>query len=336
MDMEPMGFQKRTWGALAGCALGDAMGMPTEMLSREDIARSFPNGVHELSRSTPYDVFGRSLAAGEITDDTINTLLVARMLIESHGEVDTRRYLDYLGEWMKANPDKSRFVAGPNTMKALDAISNGTPIEQAGRFGTTNGGAMKISPIGVVCDYRDMSALVDAVERICLPTHNTSAAIGCASAIAAGVSYGVRGGDDTSELWDVALRAAREGQHRGFSFPSPSVSRRMEEARKVVETRGQSESVQLLKELFGTGVESVETAPSAFAITSLAKGNPWEAVRLSADIGGDTDTLGAITGAICGAMHPDALPTSMIDEIEKVNDIDFCGYAEGLAHAAGR
>ena len=77
---------------------------------------------------------------------------------------------------------------------------------------------------------------------------------------------------------------------------------RMEEARKVVETRGQSESVQLLKELFGTGVESVETAPSAFAITSLAKGNPWEAVRLSADIGGDTDTLGAITGAICGAM----------------------------------
>lgn len=332
--MEPIELQKGVWGALAGCALGDAMGMPTEMLSREDIEKSFPDGVHELSRSTSRDVFGRSLAAGEITDDTINTLLVAKMLIESHGEVDTWRYLDYLNEWMKANPDKSRFVAGPNTMKALDAISNGTSIEQAGRFGTTNGGAMKISPIGVVCDYRDTSALVDAVGRICLPTHNTSAAIGCASAVAAGVSYGIRGGDSTSELWDVALRAAHEGQRRGFHFPSSSVSRRMEEARKVVDARGRSESIQLLKELFGTGVESVETAPAVFAIISLAEGDPWEAVQISANIGGDTDTLGAITGAVCGAMHPDALPASMIDEIERVNGIDFSDYARGLVQVA--
>ena len=70
-------FVERAWGVLAGCAVGDAMGMPTEMMSREDIAELFPDGVRELSASTARDAFGRKLRAGEITDDTVHTVLVA-------------------------------------------------------------------------------------------------------------------------------------------------------------------------------------------------------------------------------------------------------------------
>lgn len=311
---------ERVRGALLGCALGDAMGMPTEMMARPDVAEQFPDGVMGFCASTDRDVFGRDMRAGEVTDDTINTLLVAQMLVEDDGAVNARRFIDYLIAWIDANPEKSCGIFGSNTLKALDAIRRGTPIERSGIFGTTNGGAMKITPIGVVRDYRDMDALVDAVEQICMPTHNTSAAIACASAVAAGVSYAVRGGDDIDGLWDVGIGAATIGWGRGYAFPTADVVWRMKLVRSEFSCGDAVQVVERLQDIYGTGVESVETAPAVFAVVALADGNPLEASRIAASIGGDTDTIGALATAICGAMHPELIPSGMADRLESVND----------------
>lgn len=320
--MKKQEMQEKIWGTLIGCACGDAMGMATEMMSRQDMAAEFPEGVKKFYPASKRDAFGRKLQAGEITDDTVNTVLIAQMLIDAGGRLDTMRYLDYLQKWMEENKEKSRFVAGPSTVRALEAIKNGTPIERAGIFGTTNGSAMKISPIGIISDYRDMERLTDNVEQICRPTHNTSVAIAGAAAVAACVSYGVRSGSDLKELWEIALAAAASGEKRGYPFPAASLRRRIEAVRELVAAQEREMVLQELKDFYGTGVETIESIPAALAVVQLAEGSAWEAACISAELGGDTDTIGAISGAICGGLDPH-FPDGVAETLEAVNNLHF-------------
>jgi ADP-ribosylglycohydrolase len=315
-------MQEKIWGVLAGGALGDALGMPTECWSQEKIREQFPDGVTTLVASNEGDVFGRKLAAGAITDDTINVLMILSMIKKNNGQIRVTDFVAELREWNENSP-VSAFVSGPSTLKALEKIAQGVPIEETGVTGTTNGASMKIAPIGLISDYRKLSELVRNVAEICLPTHNTKIAIAGASAVAAAVSYTVRGGQSIDEIWQLAFETIEVAKDYGHDFPSASLTFRMKQARKIVqEETDQQVALHRLYEEIGTGMETIETIPSAFAIVELAKGDTLKSVQLSASIGWDTDTIGAISGAICGGMNPD-LPKEMIKQIETVNQLDF-------------
>ncbi|MGG5329763.1 ADP-ribosylglycohydrolase family protein [Enterococcus sp. AZ163] len=322
-------MREKIWGVLAGGALGDALGMPTECWSQQKIRQQFPNGVTELVASNENDVFGRKLAAGAITDDTINVLMILSMIKKNKGRIQVADYVAELREWNDNSP-VSAFVSGPSTLKALDKIAQGVPIEETGVTGTTNGASMKIAPIGLISDYRKLPELIKNVAEICLPTHNTKIAIAGASAVAAAVSYTVRGGQSIEAIWQLALAAIDAAKEYGHDFPAASLAFRMKQARKILqEESDESIILQRLYEEIGTGMETIETIPSTFAIVELAAGNPLKAAQLSASVGWDTDTIGAISAAICGGMQPD-LPKEMIRQIEEVNELDFEQLADEL------
>lgn len=320
-------MREKIWGVLAAGALGDAMGMPTECWSQEKIRQNFPNGVSELIASNENDVFGRKLAAGAITDDTLNVLMILSMIKKNQGQIRVADYIAELREWNDNSP-VSAFVSGPSTLKALDNIAQGVPIEETGVTGTTNGASMKIAPIGIISDYRDLPKLVKNVAEICLPTHNTTIAMAGASAVAAAISYTVRGGQSTDEIWSLAFEAINAAKTYGHDFPSASLTFRMNQARKIL--RQETDDQIILQRLYheiGTGMETIETIPSAFVIVEMAKGDPLRAAQLSASLGWDTDTIGAISAAICGGMNP-KVPKEMIRQIEEVNQLDFDQLAE--------
>lgn len=322
-------MKERIWGVLAGGALGDALGMPTECWSQEKIRQRFPNGVKQLVASNEADIFGRKLVAGAITDDTINVLMILEMIKKNQGRIRVADYIAELREWNEKSP-VSAFVSGPSTLKALDKIAQGIPLEETGMTGTTNGASMKIAPIGLISDYRELPKLVKNVSQICLPTHNTKIAIAGASSVAAAVSYTVRGGQSIEEIWQLAFAAIEEAGEYGYDFPSASLVFRMNQARKILQEESDEQDVlRRLYEEIGTGIESIETIPSVFAIVELAEGKPLKAAQLSASLGWDTDTIGAISTAICGGMHPE-LPYEMICQIEKVNQLDFNQLAEDI------
>lgn len=320
---------ERIKGCLIGCAYGDAMGMPTEMMKPELIRKIFPDGVDGLYPSTEYDFIGRKFPAGEVTDDTINTILVCNAIIENKGIFDTRLYIDYLLKWVEENGDKNPYIMGPNTLKAITAIKDGADIKETGKFSTTNGSAMKISPIGIVYDYRDEDIFIDQVEKLCLPTHNTSIAISGAATIAACVSYAIRGGKDLEEMWKLAVHFSEKAESRGNQLPSASIKERMAAIENDIKQLSEEEMIEKLQHFYGTGMETIETVPAVMAIVRLSNGDPERSARISANIGGDTDTIGAIATAICGAMNPiENIQT--ISVLEKVNDIDFTRIAESL------
>lgn len=315
-------MREKIWGVLAGGALGDALGMPTECWSQAKIRQHFPDGVTDLAASDENDVFGRKLSAGAITDDTLNVLMLLSMIKKNDGQIRVADYIAELREWNDNSP-VSAFVSGPSTLKALDKIAQGVAIEETGVTGTTNGASMKIAPIGLISDYRDLPALVKNVAEICLPTHNTKIAIAGASAVAAAVSYTVRGGESIEEIWSLAFDAIHAAKAYGHDFPAASLSFRMNQARKILRQEEDEQLIlQRLYEEIGTGMETIETIPSAFVIVELAKGDPLKAAQLSASVGWDTDTIGAISAAICGGMNPE-LPKEMIQQIESVNQLNF-------------
>ena len=60
-------------------------------------------------------------------------------------------------------------------------------------------------------------------------------------------------------------------------------------------------AIGLIVDLVGTGVASQESVPAAFAVLEVAEGDPWQAAVISANLGGDTDTIGAIAAGMAGA-----------------------------------
>ncbi len=56
-----------------------------------------------------------------------------------------------------------------------------------------------------------------------------------------------------------------------------------------------------------------------------------QAIFAGVNIGGDTDTIAAIAGGICGALHGiEALDASLVRQVEQVNGLDLRTIAQSL------
>lgn len=318
-------------GALYGVALGDAMGMPSEMFTREKILRVFGH-IGSLTEGSEESSISKGFKAGEVTDDTIVTSFVAESIIEADGQVDPKMIIGKIIAWSKSD-DKSKCVIGPSTRRAFDQIAQGVPLSETGRYGETNGASMRIVPVGIISSS-NMDALVDNVEKACLPTHNTGTAIGAACAVAAAVSFNLDGGTDSGEMVKKAVLASELGSKRGYQVCGPSVAERIRLGIRIVDNACSEE--QMLNDLYnllGTTVASTESVPAAIALAYRCRDDPLKCAEFAANLGGDTDTMGAISCAICGAFSGSgAFPKNIIETIRDVNAIDFSKAAASLAH----
>ena len=312
--------EDRALGALLGGALGDAMGMPTQMLSLAEIARAHgyvdgfvaPGDDHPVSRG---------LAAGTVTDDTEQTLLLARLLLDSPDDgFDHDAWVAALLDWEK--DVKARGIhdlLGPSTKRALLAIAGGTPPEEAGRAGDTNGAAMRIAPIGIITRPDPLAELVDRVAETCRATHNTSVGIAAASAVAAAISSGIEGADWRSAT-DTAVSAATAARDRGEWVAGADIAARVGWARELVDGVPSDTAATRIVTLIGTSVAAQESVPAAFAVLAAVRGDAWQAAVLAANLGGDTDTIGAIASSIAGACTgASALPAERIAELRGID-----------------
>lgn len=326
---------ERIYGMLLGCAVGDAMGMPAEMWSRQKIADYFGQ-ITTFLPGPPENEISAGLSAYETTDDTIVTTIVARMLLDTGGSPDPLELVHRIERWAQENP-KSRTIIGPSTRRAFDQIARGVPVAEAGRMGETNGAAMRISPVGAISSYLLPEQLADRVQQVCLATHNTASAISGACAVAAAVSHGIAG-RPLAEMPAAALAGARAGAKRGYELCSPSVAERIA---FLIDLSGRTEQDQAFLErvynLNGCGLPSTESVPAAIALAYRAGEDLMRCAQMCANLGGDTDTIGAIAGAIAGAHGGAAgLDPALAQKIQQVNGFDFRRLAEELAALRAR
>lgn len=300
---------KAILGCLLGTAVGDSLGLPAEGLSKKRIAARWKDELRHRF----------FLGKGMFSDDTEHTLMVGAALL-AHG-TDTaafqRAFAWKLRWWMLALPAG----AGLSTAKAIVRLWLGVPASRSGVRSAGNGAAMRSAIIGVMC--RD-----DAVKRrefalaTCRVTHT----------------------DPRAE--ESALLVAEAAALASMHMPTKEVLDRLEELVSSAEMKsrfaelrtalGADKSVADYAAEIGSERGVSGFAPNTVAVALYAwlrhRGEFADAVSTVIACGGDTDTVAAITGGICGAeVGESGIPKPWLDGIcdwpRSVNHIRALGAA---------
>ena len=254
--------QQRAAGALYGLAVGDALGMPTESLPRAEIVVRYGPLVDSFRPGPPDQPLAAGLPAGTVTDDTEQALLLAGLVIEGAGVVDETEFARRLIGWEeKMRARGSLSLLGPSTKRALAALLAGADVAEAGRFGTTNGAAMRITPVGIATPCDDLGLLVHRVVAASRVTHHTGVALAAAAAVAAAVSAGVAGAS-VPEATSVAVAAAGQAAGRGYWVAAADVAARIGWAAGLTAGLAPQAAIDAVYTLVGTSLASQESVPS--------------------------------------------------------------------------
>lgn len=317
-------------GTLYGMAIGDAMGMPPELWSRKRVKEYFGTITGFLDGPEENDI-ARNYKKGQFTDDTSQALVILDALIENHFMPDRQKIARHLMEWAEANDAFENNILGPSSKAALMAIKKGQDAEPFTTKAETNGAAMRIAPIGCLFASELKMELADYVYRISRVTHATDVAVSGAAMIAMAVSSAIEDRD-----WDTIMQNALDmyeiSSAYGADTYSASLAERLKLAIDFAKQYGQDEEAfsQKIYDVIGSGVLTSESVPAALAIAYYAK-KPERCSLLCANLGGDTDTIGAMATAICGAKTGvDGIDQSWIQLIDESNGVNLNSYAEYL------
>lgn len=312
----------RGLAAFYGLAVGDALGMPTQLMSRDDVRKRYGRITRFLA-ADPDHPLAPGLAAGSVTDDTEQAVLLGRHLVAHHGHVDPEALAAELVAWEDDMRSRGSLdLLGPSTKAAVAAILAGTSIEESGRYGTTNGAAMRATPIGILMPSGDLDALVDRVVEASRITHNTGVAIAGAAAVSGAVSAAIDGADLESVI-DTAVRAAELGASRGHWVASADVARRIQWAASIADPADPEGSETELYRSIGTSLATQESVPAAFGLLATYPGDPWAVCCAAASLGGDADTVAAMAGAVAGALAGiSGIPGWARETVSRVNRFD--------------
>ncbi|MGH3268961.1 MAG: ADP-ribosylglycohydrolase family protein, partial [Trebonia sp.] len=116
---------------------------------------------------------------------------------------------------------------------------------------------------------------------------------------------------------ETGIAAARLASRRGHWVAGADVAARIRWAAELIEGAAPDRAAELIGTLVGTSLATQESVPAAFAVLSAIPDDPWRACLLAASLGGDTDTIAAMAGAIVGACHgQSAFPLPAIATID--------------------
>lgn len=312
-------------GALMGTFVGDALGMPVEGWSTQRIARTFGQ-VTDLNNASLFvrvysTIFGLltnpqlafsnvRLGRGSYTDDTQMMIGVAESLTACggfDGADMARRFVE--------NFDPRRGY-GPGAMKAIGGLRRGIPWNVVGKqlFGSHggsfgNGAAMRVAPVGVFY-YDDFTELRRAAELSASITHShylgkegaalQAFAVACAVRREPGATF-----DALSFLDDLR------------NFVQPDCAEFQEKLTKISDLLTRQPTVFEVANALGNGVEIFNSVPAAIYSFLTHADSFKDAVVYAVSVGGDTDTIGAMTGAIAGAFHGvEGIPDEWLNALE--------------------
>jgi len=329
-------IRSRALGALYGLAIGDALGMPTQSLPRSRIVARYGALVGQFHPGPDGHPLAAGLAAGTVTDDTEQAILLARLIVAGGGEVDATELARALLAWEESMRARGSLdLLGPSTRQALAALAAGAEVDEAGRRGITNGAAMRVAPVGIATTARDPRLLEDRVVAASRLTHNTGVALAGAAAVAAAVSAGIDG-EPLPAAIGRAVSAAASAAGRGHWVAAADVAARITWATGLVAGLARDQVIDIVYRLVGTSLATQESVPAAFAVAAACPGDPWLACRVAASLGGDCDTIAAMAGAICGACHgAGAFPAAAREVVTRVNGLDFGPLADDLLAIRG-
>ena len=321
-------------GGLYGQALGDAFAMPA-LRTPEETWRHFGGYITEFLPGPEEHPAHRGLPAARVTDDTEQAFAIAEAII-AEGAVTTAGTAAAITAWYDAIDGDHSPVVGPSTRRAVQAIKRGEDLNTTGRFGDTNGAAMRIAPVGLI-HPGDVASTVHDCYLSCIPTHHTDVAVSGAGAVAGASAAAMIDGATLDDLVEAGRCAAQMGRRLGNRSMCPSVPRRIELAVEIARSqRPERERLQELFDVVGATLAMAESVPAAFGVLIIGGDDPKRTAMCAAALSGDADTIGAMACAIAGTWTGiGGFDPALIRALDDTNpELDFARVARGLAKLA--
>ncbi len=270
----------RMVGCLIGTALGDSLLLPAEGLSRPRVARRFADKLHQR-------LF---LGFGLVSDDTEHAFLTAQALLASHGDADRfgSALASRLRWWLLALPGGCGKATGLGLLRAWFGISP----KRSGVLSAGNGPTMRSALIGLYwChDVAQREAFVAASTAI---THRDERALIAARAVAELAAI-IGCGDQSEMIWSRWRDLSPGHDWQRLVDSMHDHDRRHASVDEFAQSIGCDQYVS------GYAYHSVPVALYAWI---RYRDDPSACFAGILRCGGDTDTMGAIAGALLGADH---------------------------------
>ncbi|MCB1660245.1 MAG: ADP-ribosylglycohydrolase family protein [Pseudomonadales bacterium] len=288
MSLIPQTYQDKIQGVLFGQAIGDALGLGTEFLTKNKIKLYYPNGLNDYKQiiDSPHT---RRWQKGEWTDDTNMMLCILESLLANQGlavEDIAQRWKNWAKEDGRGIGQLTiRMIANKQFVNdAIDIAKR--DWQKTGANNAPNGGVMRTSAVGL-WQHWNLSQVANYAEVICSMTHADPRCIESARIISLAIARLING--------ELATNIFDDLQH-GVS----------DEA-KLFFDKVASDDISLL-DLDGSQSNNIDPmygytfkAMGAGLWASVNARNFEEGLLSVIHEGGDADTNAAVAGAVLGA-----------------------------------
>jgi poly(ADP-ribose) glycohydrolase ARH3 len=323
---------ERLAGALLGQALGDALGFVVEA-EPPDAAAAYVRDILETGRAgeREHPLF----PFGQYSDDTQlarELLLSVRDAGQWSPPAFAVRIANLVRDGKVVGAGQGTLGAARRLMAGASWRESGTPAPYAG-----NGSAMRVAPLGVLLGY-DPTALRRAAAEQSRITHQDPRCAAAAVAVAGTVALAARPGslDTRGVLATVAEWASQEDQSMAdaIALVGDWLDAPPEEAAQRLRSAGLDPAHQDV----WRGISAFVVPSTAWSLYAFLRtpDDYWSTICTAIAVGGDTDTMAAMAGAMAGArVGASALPPHLLN---RLTDRGSWGAAEleALALDCGR
>ena len=290
-----------------GVAVGDAMGFPVQFYKREQVKK------FNITKMMAH--FGGQIPAGTWSDDTSLTIALADALCDCD-EIDYEKIMRNFYLWIsegKFTPYFKAFDIGPTCFKALMCYRGGDePLLCGGNseLDNGNGSLMRISPLVIYIknqlgdDAFDHKKTFEIIHNVSRLTHaHQIALVGCDIYIA--LLFYILKGTEKKLALKIALDKVKcfVTRNKDFEYGFSKYQRLFDDNFSCLpETEICSK---------GYVVYTLEAALWCFLSTDSYR----ECILKAVNLGNDTDTIGAVAGAMAGLYYAGQKDKSISEDL---------------------
>jgi ADP-ribosylglycohydrolase len=253
---------------------------------------------------------------GETTDDTEQTLAVARALL-TEGDV-------------------SHVAIGRELLECKKSVHPGVSlwsflqIRDPARIasdGNGCGAAMRAAPIGVIYPSSRLDDLVQGAYECAIPTDGGQLAVCAAAAVAGAISAALEGLPN-AEVLALALQASKRAEILRSSDEPLTMAEAIEHIYSDLKRTGHLVVDDVARQHFPD--EPRKIVPLAISLALITE-SAEETALFAANLGGDSDSVASIGGAIAGALCPASVNEKWFEVVSMINGDNLLDAATSLA-----
>lgn len=296
-----------TKGLLFGIAIGDALGVPVEFMSRKHL---------QANPVTCMRAYGtHHQPAGTWSDDTAMSMLLVEQLIEGY---DVQKLANRFCHWYQYNlwtPHGEIFDMGVATRNAMDKLAKGVPASESGEcddYSNGNGSLMRILPLAIYLQNKPIDQRFRIVKEVSSITHShIRSIIGCFFAVEFVINLLKE--KDKCDAYAETQNIVRDYLHL-INIKTSEIE---------LYNRILFDDISRIpqEDIYSSGyiLHTLEASLWAFLTTD----NFRDAVLKAVNLGDDADTIGSVTGGLAGLFYGfEQIPEEWVNTLVKKEEIE--------------